>query len=185
LTKRNALRLTRAQLACVESPPRIAIWGALRALGPSSIKDLARHVGRPPDALYFHVRRLERAGLVARREARTAAGRREAVFRLTAPEFVVERLAEDRGYRRSAARLATNVVRKAQRHYVSALARLDRDPSLGRAIDFHMINARLRPATLARLRRDLDRLLRRALRDEGESGRRVLFAGLLVPVDRG
>ena len=63
-----------AALRCLSSPTRIDIIGAMRALGPLSIRELATYLSRSPDGLYYHVRHMVRAGLVVQ------AGRR-AVWR--------------------------------------------------------------------------------------------------------
>ena len=48
------------------APQRLQLVGALAAIGPASIAELARHVGRAADSLYRHVRQLERHRLVRR-----------------------------------------------------------------------------------------------------------------------
>lgn len=53
-----------AQLRALGSPARQEIVDALEAAGPSTMSELAGLVGRPADALYFHVRRLMKVGLV-------------------------------------------------------------------------------------------------------------------------
>jgi DNA-binding transcriptional ArsR family regulator len=88
-----------AQLRALSSPARQEIVDALGALGPASIADLAAHLGRRPQALYYHVRALQRAGLVlqagTRRVGRSdgglfvAAGQRLAIgYDLSSPGFV-------------------------------------------------------------------------------------------------
>ncbi len=59
-----------AQVRALASPVRQEIVDALVAAGACSISDLAQHLGRAPDALYFHVRRLVKVGLVIERERR-------------------------------------------------------------------------------------------------------------------
>ncbi len=59
-----------AQVRALASPARQEIVDALAAAGPCSVADLAAHVGRAPDALYFHLRRLITVGLVVERGPR-------------------------------------------------------------------------------------------------------------------
>lgn len=59
-----------AQVRLLASPARQDIVDALSAAGPCSVAELAAHLGRAPDALYFHLRRLIGAGLVIERAAR-------------------------------------------------------------------------------------------------------------------
>jgi hypothetical protein len=49
---------------------RQEIVDGITALGPCSIADLAEHLGRAADSLYFHVRKLVRVGLVQEIEKR-------------------------------------------------------------------------------------------------------------------
>lgn len=53
-----------AQIRLLASPVRQEVIDALQAAGPCSMSELAELLGRPADALYFHVRRLVRTGLV-------------------------------------------------------------------------------------------------------------------------
>lgn len=174
--------LTLRQLECLESPVRIGLFGALRALGPSSVRELARYVGRRPDALYYHVRALQRVGLVVVHERRAAGSRREAVYRLKEKPYVLRSLRGDPAYRASALRAARNASRLALRHYARAVDTIDDDPRVEETLDFHMAFARLDRARLARLKRDLHRLLADALGDGGEGGERVLAVAVLTPV---
>ena len=59
-----------AQWRALASPLRQEIFDVLEAAGPCSIAELAERLARAPDSLYFHVRRLRRAGLVVERERR-------------------------------------------------------------------------------------------------------------------
>ena len=56
-------------LRTLTSPVRQEIVDAVVAAGPCTIAELGRHLGRAPDSLYFHVKRLLRAGLLIEREA--------------------------------------------------------------------------------------------------------------------
>jgi DNA-binding transcriptional ArsR family regulator len=67
------------QIDTLASPVRQEIVDALQACGTRSIAELALHLGRAADSLYYHVRQLEEVGLVVRRGSRPA-GRREEVL---------------------------------------------------------------------------------------------------------
>lgn len=53
-----------AQVRALVSPARQEIIDALDAAGPCSVSALAALIGRAPDGLYFHLRRLESCGLI-------------------------------------------------------------------------------------------------------------------------
>ena len=70
-----------AQLRALASPARQEILDLLARTGPASVADLGRLLQRPADGLYYHLRALERAGLVRMAGSRTRAGRSEALYR--------------------------------------------------------------------------------------------------------
>lgn len=53
-----------AQIRSLRSPVRQEIVDALEAAGPATMAELARSLGRRPDALYFHVRQLLNVALL-------------------------------------------------------------------------------------------------------------------------
>lgn len=69
----SAIRSPRAALA-LASPLRQEIVDAIVSGGPSTVAQLASALERRPDALYFHLRSLERVGLL-RRTGTTGSGR--------------------------------------------------------------------------------------------------------------
>lgn len=60
----------RAAARAIVAPLRQDIVDALDAAGPCSIARLAELLGRPADSLYFHLRKLEKVGLVVEVERR-------------------------------------------------------------------------------------------------------------------
>jgi DNA-binding transcriptional ArsR family regulator len=110
-----------ARLAALTSPVRIELIGALQAHGPSSVRELAAHLGRPADGLYHHIRTLEKAG-VLREESRRKVGRREeAVYALTAARIGGEMEPNSRASREAAGRAAAAALRLAAREFAAAL----------------------------------------------------------------
>jgi DNA-binding transcriptional ArsR family regulator len=66
--RRPVYRIREAtQLDALVSPVRQEIVDSLQLLGPCSIATLAEDLGRAPDSLYYHVRKLEQVGLVVQR----------------------------------------------------------------------------------------------------------------------
>lgn len=66
------------QIRAIASPVRQEILDTVQALGSATIADMARELGRPADALYYHVRVLEQVELLIP-SPETAPGRRAAV----------------------------------------------------------------------------------------------------------
>jgi hypothetical protein len=72
-----------AQIRGLASPIRQEIVDAVTAMGPVSVATLARSLGRAPNALYFHIQKLERLGLLVRREETAIGTRPQARSRAT------------------------------------------------------------------------------------------------------
>ena len=72
MAKTRTLVLNRRQTGTLISPARLEIVEALSALSPASARDLAAHLGRPPGAVYHHVRSafIEIAGRLVRQHQR-------------------------------------------------------------------------------------------------------------------
>jgi len=66
------------------SPIRQEIVDAAAGLGPFSASELAKVLGRRPDSLYYHLGRLEEAGLLKHVETRETSGRPEVIYALPA-----------------------------------------------------------------------------------------------------
>src|SRR4029450_2776353 len=86
---RTRLIAAPAQVAALLSPVRQEILDALARLGTASIADIAATLGRPADALYYHLRELVRVRLVVR-SVSTRTGRGEALFRTIAAMVVLD-----------------------------------------------------------------------------------------------
>jgi DNA-binding transcriptional ArsR family regulator len=65
------------------APARQEIVDALESAGPRSVAELAALLGRPADALYHHLRRLERVGLLTTVERRKLGRHAFAVYDLS------------------------------------------------------------------------------------------------------
>lgn len=75
------------QLAALAAAARQEVVDVLAEMGTVSVAELAAALGRPADALYFHLRELVRAGLVQKVGYRPRAGGTEALYRTVAPEL--------------------------------------------------------------------------------------------------
>ena len=170
------------QLSCFESATRVAIYGALRSLGPSSIRELAGHVGSRPDALYYHMRRLVDSGLANVHETREKNGRKEAIYEVSGGPYDNDSLLADSVYQAAAMRSMQSISRHAQRTFKKAVTTLKDHPENEERIAFHWINAKLKPATIRRILKKLDELIIDSMKvEEGEAGR-MMFYAIAAPV---
>ena len=103
------------QVRAVASPVRAAVIDALEVVGPATIVQIARAVGYPPDGLYYHLRVLERIGLVVRttRERDTGA----ATFDLPGRPATLRYHLDDRQQGRAIGKVVATMVRSAERSF--------------------------------------------------------------------
>jgi len=102
-----------AGLRALASGTRQEIVDVLTSSGPIAVAELGRLLGRRPDALYYHLNVLTRAGLVVRRAAEGDGGRAAAVFAMPAAIHLDYRS----GSRRELARVVRHALRLAQREF--------------------------------------------------------------------
>ena len=77
------------QLSAIVSPLRQELLDVLARVEAASLAELGAMLGRPADGLYYHVRVLERAGLVVPAGTRANGGRPEAIYRAVASQFAL------------------------------------------------------------------------------------------------
>jgi predicted transcriptional regulator len=78
---------SKKQLTAITSAARQEILDVLTQMGTVSITEMAATLGRPPDALYYHMRILLRAGLVETVGSRPTERRPEKLFRTIARDL--------------------------------------------------------------------------------------------------
>lgn len=172
----------------VRLPLRLRIFEAARRLGESSVTELAQAVGLNRTALYFHLRHLEKAGVLTSRAGEATPGRRgkrPRYYRVTTQEltFPIET-----GAKREVQRLA-ELLRPWMTE--SRAAALDPKSSGGfpaKRIALHWEN--LNDDEIARVRslsNELEEIMRRA-RNRSNSARKAPTANMhvalvITPVD--
>lgn len=85
-SSRHVIR-SQKQLAALVSGVRQEIVDLLAQMGDASVAELAASLGRPADALYFHLRALKAAGLVESAGYRHRGQRKEALFRTVSSQL--------------------------------------------------------------------------------------------------
>src|SRR5258708_35134832 len=78
-----------AQCSALLSPVRQELLDVLARVDAVSLAELGALLGRPSDGLYYHVRMLERTGLVRSAGKRIVNGRPEALYRAVASQFAL------------------------------------------------------------------------------------------------
>ena len=112
---------TRKQMAALKAPTRQEIVDTLAPMGDVSVVELAAALGLPADALYYHLRILQKAGLVLDAGERDTGTRRESLFRTVAPDM---RLAYKPGLKGNAQQvtpIVNSMLRLTTRNFAEAL----------------------------------------------------------------
>jgi predicted ArsR family transcriptional regulator len=78
---------SRKQIAVLKAAARQVLLNVLSSMRTVSIADLATALGKPADSLYYHVRILQKVGLVLEDGTRELAGRNERLYRAVASDL--------------------------------------------------------------------------------------------------
>jgi DNA-binding transcriptional ArsR family regulator len=146
----------RKQILALASPVRLAVIDTLEDMGPLSVAALARTIGVKADALYYHLRILEKRGLVRRVSSADAT---EAVFALAAGPLILAYDAKDARNRDAVTRVAGAMVRGALRAFRTAFSGRARVTGKRRELWAAQQTARLSAAELEEVNRHLRALL--------------------------
>lgn len=110
------------QLAALASPARQEVLDGVQAAGPCSIAQLAAHLGRPADSLYYHIRKLTDLGLLVEVGSRPAGPRPEAVYDVPGRPMRLRYRPADSANRRAVAKIVAGAVRLGDRDFRAALS---------------------------------------------------------------
>jgi DNA-binding transcriptional ArsR family regulator len=181
----TTLVLNRRQTGLLISPARLEILEALGALDRASARELAAHLGRPPGAVYHHVRTLTQSGLLVEVEVRRGSRRPEVVYALAAPRLAVAAGAAPSGDRQ-ALRTFQAVLRQAGRDVEAAFAR--GPASLKRRFHGGQVSSALTTGEVKRviaLLEEIEALLRRAKRKRsGRADDIYRWTSVFLPLGR-
>jgi predicted transcriptional regulator len=85
---------TEEQRRAIASPLRLELIGLFVELKPLSVAQMAQRMGRPATAIHYHVRLLEKAGLLRRAGEQRSGSRPEALYMPAAEIFELEKSGE-------------------------------------------------------------------------------------------
>lgn len=175
-----------AVLEMLFDPLRYRIFRAL--VRPRSAPELAGEIGEPANRLYYHLRRLERGGLIRRAGERTAGNHVEALWGLAAREIKVSPKLDTSGFGEVAARA---VLQNALDELLRAAAAAERGEFGVEDRDYHSdlswVFGVLGPKRAREFQRRLAALVEEYLRTPDRDDPRRLqygFLGVLMPVAR-
>src|SRR5262245_60951003 len=164
------------ELAALAHPLRLDLLNHLMASGPATASECARAVGDTPSNCSYHLRVLERAGLV---EAGGSADGRERPWRATVTGFGVDDERADPG---QAAAFALVTLQRDQRMTRDYMARRDQVAPAWRAVSgLATYTLRMTPEELEALGERLDALIRPYLaptRQDAPKGSALVHVGV-------
>jgi DNA-binding transcriptional ArsR family regulator len=173
-------------MAAVASPARQEIVDVLMQMGRASVAEIARTLGRPPDSLYYHVRALDRAGLVRQAGNRGGGRRREAIYRTDAPELTLRYDPTSPANVRGTVKIIGSMLRLTARDFRRAF-RKGNAVVEGPRREMWAIRATgwLTPAMIAAVNRRMRELKNVVSKRGNRAGRLYAITLVLVPLDRG
>jgi DNA-binding transcriptional ArsR family regulator len=113
------------QMRALASSARQEIVDVLSQMGAASAAEVAAALGRPANAVYYHLKALLRSGLAAPAGVRARGGRREALFRTPGTEVRMHYDLADRSKRHGMNAIVRSMLRLGMRDYQRALGGAD------------------------------------------------------------
>lgn len=173
------------QVRAIASPVAHRIISVMERLRRATVSELAGHVGVAAGSLYYHVRKLEAAGVLAAAEKRSTGGRSETVYELAGSEVVVDPKGRGAKFLQELGRSIRCRLRWLERTYLAALARPETARSgRYRQLSFHQHDVRLSASKRAELYRRIEEL--EAFLVESDDAREETFTHVtlaVVPVE--
>lgn len=157
--KAEFLVSTVPQMEALASPVRHQIYLAMQMLGECSVNELAERMGRVPETLYYHVRRLKKVGIVEQVGRRAGAGREEAIYQLKGKRLQVDPRQTSPRFLKAMTKSCGSLLRFAQRSLERAVeARAERRVGPKRDVRIEQVTVRLSADNLAQMNKRLDSL---------------------------
>ena len=171
------------QMAALASAARQEIVDVLVEAGALSVAEIGMILGRPADALYFHLRALKLAGLVLQDGYRYRGRRKEALFRTVSPDLRLQYEPRSEANRRAVTAIVSSMLRMGIRDFRRGFRQGGVMVAGGhRELWGLRMVSRLTPPQLAEVNRLIERL-RRTTSKPKERGRLYGVTVLLTPID--
>ena len=174
---------TKKELAALVSGARQEIVDVLSQMETPSVAELATALGRPADAIYYHLRILQRAGLVVCAGSRNHGKRQEQLFRTISPDLRLAYKIGKRGNVREITAIVRSMLRLGARDFRDAFHGGDAKVSgRGRELWALRTTGWLKAEEVVKLNRSISSLARAVSKPRRE-GRLYGITVLLTPLD--
>jgi DNA-binding transcriptional ArsR family regulator len=172
-------------IEALASPHRLEIVSALGEAEQASISDLARRLGRTPHSLYYHVKLLERAGVVRIADTKRRGRRDERIWTLAGERIALSVATRSPASIVKASKAIDAMLRLTSRELSAALRRRAERPDEKQPLIGTRMKARLGGKALRRvlgLMEEIGRVVEDANRGAG-SGRTFAVTLVLAPTE--
>lgn len=147
------------QVRALASPVAHQIVSVMERTRRCTVAELAEHTGVEAGSLYYHVRKLRKAGVLLEHDKRSTGGRKEVVYELAGSEVVFDPSARGPGFLKELGRTIRTRLRYVERALVDALGRLGTiRQGRGQNHSLHQHHARLGASDRAELYRRIEAL---------------------------
>lgn len=171
------------QLAALTSSARQEIVDVLSQMGTVSVSELATTLGRPADAVYYHLRVLKQAGLVLRAGYRGQGVRKEELIRTVSPNLQLQYQPGKGGNGKQVTAIVGSMLRLGIRDFHHAFQSGDaRVSGSGRELWALRKTGWLMPTEIVNLNRSIEGLAKAVSKPRGR-GRLYGITVLLTPLD--
>lgn len=146
-----------------------------------TVSELAEHLGSPAGSLYYHVRKLQAAGVLTSKGKQSTGGRMEVVYELAGSEVILDPTATGPRFLAALCRTIRTRLRAVERWYLDALAHPGTvRAGRGRNLSLHQHHSRLSPARRRELYRRIEELERFLI--ESDDPRQPTFTHVTIAV---
>lgn len=176
---------TKAQLAALASPLRSDILDRLVAYGSLSVRDLAKALGRQPTAIYSHLQKLEKVGLIHSEDSKSGEpGRPGRVYKPAGDQIRLTQAARRPENRKLVEPVVRAAGKQAARDFIAALSNpKPRFTGSTRNHGFYRAVSAPSPKRLARINALLEELIELTWSPDPNPGPVISFAWFLAPLE--
>lgn len=174
------------QIALIRSPTVINIIQFLQNAGPANVNQIGLAIGRKPNSLHYHLRKLVSNGLVRKVATERSGARTIAVIDLVADTFEGSNIHKDPDMRAATCEAADSLLRLAGRDYRAASEYIEQlvDRGVRRNITTTRRLARLGTKDLEKLNRLLDEMDSLFEKSVGNSkGQMIALTFTMTPIE--
>ncbi len=186
MARKSTARIsTVEQLEVLAAPATFEVFEALQAAGPATVAELGPRLGRKPNSLHYHIRKLVGLGMVEQVDTRRSGARTEALYDVTADVFTGPPVPKNTQLRKATVDAVASILRLASRNYARAAQRPGTLTQTGRHRNIlaHRQKAWLTKRELAEVNRHLEALSRIFITNQGtQRGTLCALTMVLTPV---